>query len=223
MEASRMSQEEINHVDRLIFLFDQTFSTSHQTVLVRGEKEPLYRPKTKTQTQHQIVFAHGFFASALHEISHWCLAGAERRKLLDYGYWYLPVRNDKEQEAFFHVEIKPQALEWALTLAAGRHFFISADNLQPGGSEPSANWSVFTSQVRQQTLEFLTGPLPKRAGIFASALFLEFHPYAQNLRGPQTEKLKETLESWKSKALQDFLSLEDKALTKFLNGAVERT
>ena len=37
-----------------------------------------------------IYFARGFYSSALHEIAHWLVAGKERRKLEDFGYWYEP-------------------------------------------------------------------------------------------------------------------------------------
>ncbi len=35
-----------------------------------------------------------FFASALHEISHWCVAGKARREQVDFGYWYCPDGRD---------------------------------------------------------------------------------------------------------------------------------
>lgn len=53
------------------------------------------------------------FNSALHEISHWTIAGAKRRLLPDLGYWYAPDGRTKEQQDLFEqVEIKPQAIEW---------------------------------------------------------------------------------------------------------------
>lgn len=175
-----MTDQETKEVERLIKLFDATFKETHQTILVRGPQEPLYQPQSPDHPWNQIVFAHGFFASALHEIAHWCLAGAARRKLLDYGYWYQPTRSLQEQEAFYQVEIKPQALEWVFTLAAGRRFFLSADNLQPGGAEPLASWYEFRSHVRTQVHKYLTGPLPDRAEIFAGKLFMEFHLPSEN-------------------------------------------
>ena len=73
----------------LINLFEQCFYISHNTKLVKGKDEPIYIPKTTEVNYHQIVFAHGYYASALHEIAHWCLAGDARRLLEDFGYWYL--------------------------------------------------------------------------------------------------------------------------------------
>lgn len=55
------------------------------------------------------------FNSALHEISHWTIAGKERRLLADLGYWYAPDGRTREQQALFEqVEVKPQAIEWLL-------------------------------------------------------------------------------------------------------------
>ncbi|MDX1454750.1 MAG: elongation factor P hydroxylase, partial [Gammaproteobacteria bacterium] len=99
-------------VDALIRLFNSLFEDSHNTILVRGDDEPLYLPADTGHPRHRIIFAHGFFASALHEIAHWCIAGPQRRQLVDYGYWYRPDgRNAEEQRAFEDVEARPQALE----------------------------------------------------------------------------------------------------------------
>ncbi|KJZ00841.1 elongation factor P hydroxylase [Pseudoalteromonas ruthenica] len=124
----------MHHVDELIALFERTFYADYTTRLVRGEDEPIYLPADEQCGYHRIVFAHGFFASALHEIAHWLVAGAERRTREDYGYWYCPDGRSKEQQqAFEQVEVHPQAIEWALSLAAGFPFNVSADNL--GGEQ----------------------------------------------------------------------------------------
>lgn len=52
----------------IIALFNQTFFDAYNTKLVRGEDEPIYLPATDSVPYHQIVFAHGFYASAMHEI-----------------------------------------------------------------------------------------------------------------------------------------------------------
>ncbi len=53
-----------------------------------------------------------FYASALHEIAHWCIAGENRCQQVDYGYWYEPNgRSEERQFEFEKVEVKPQALE----------------------------------------------------------------------------------------------------------------
>ncbi len=77
-----------------------------------------------------ILFAHGYYSSALHEIAHWLVAGEARRKLEDFGYWYEPDgRSAERQREFESAEIKPQAIEWVLATAAGFRYFASADNL----------------------------------------------------------------------------------------------
>lgn len=131
-------------VDRLIEIFDGLFKDSLNTVLVRGEGEPIYLPADAEHSHHRVIFAHGFFASALHEIAHWCVAGPERRLLEDFGYWYKPDgRTAEEQAEFERVEVSPQAYEWILTISAGRKFHFSADNLSQGlGASESFKESV---------------------------------------------------------------------------------
>src|SRR5690554_6527296 len=114
-----------HHYQQLIELFHRCFYHDYQTRLVAGNDEPYYQPASTSDDAHQVVFAHGFFASALHEISHWCIAGEQRRQLFDYGYWYEPDgRNAEQQAAFEHVERKPQALEWLFALCAGVPFQV---------------------------------------------------------------------------------------------------
>ncbi|MGC6745047.1 elongation factor P hydroxylase [Escherichia coli] len=45
------------------------------TRLIKGDDEPIYLPADAEVPYNRIVFAHGFYASAIHEISHWCIAG----------------------------------------------------------------------------------------------------------------------------------------------------
>jgi elongation factor P hydroxylase len=114
----------------LIELFDLHFYERFNTRLVKGKDEPIYLPANDQVEHHQVVFAHGYFSSALHEIAHWCIAGSERRLLPDYGYWYAPDgRDDQQQRQFQSVEVLPQAIEWAFCLACGLEFTISSDNL----------------------------------------------------------------------------------------------
>lgn len=82
-------------------LFDGVFAERYQTRLIRGGDEPLYRPANSETPYHQVIFARGYYASALHEISHWCIAGAQRRQQEDYGYWYCPDGRDAEQQKAF--------------------------------------------------------------------------------------------------------------------------
>ncbi len=75
---------------QLITIFNQCFSEKYNTRLVKGNDEPIYLPADSQWSYHRIVFAHGFYASGLYKISRWCIAGEERRKLVDFGYWYYP-------------------------------------------------------------------------------------------------------------------------------------
>lgn len=114
----------------LIAIFESTFFKNFNTKLICGKDEPIYLPADKSYPHHRIVFAHGFYASALHEIAHWLVAGEQRRLLEDYGYWYEPDGRTAFQQAEFEkVEIVPQAIEWAIAMSCGFKFDVSADNL----------------------------------------------------------------------------------------------
>lgn len=161
--------------EALISLFAEIFAQSERTVLVRGTHEPVYRPWTTEHPYAEIVFAHGFFSSALHEIAHWCIAGQARRRLPDYGYWYQPDgRSTELQREFESVEVKPQALEWIFSVAAGTTFHFSADNLASGGVEASPAWRVFQESVARQARAYVTHGLPTRAQRFATEVNLRF-------------------------------------------------
>jgi elongation factor P hydroxylase len=152
----------------LITLFNGLFRKTYGTLLVKGKHEPEYLPANGADNPAQVIFAHGYYASALHEISHWCIAGERRRALHDYGYWYCPDgRTNEQQRAFEQVEIKPQALEWLFSVAAGSRFHISVDNLSGSGAADS---SGFRQKVRRQAADYLAGNFPERAGIFFNAL-----------------------------------------------------
>jgi len=151
----------------LISLFNNCFAERYNTQLVKGDEEPVYLPADKDTPYHSVVFAHGFYSSALHECAHWFIAGKERRKLVDYGYWYTPDgRTAEQQQLFQRVEVKPQALEWILSIAAGHRFQFSTDNL---GGEPCAT-DDFERAVYQQVLSYCQHGLPKRSAQFRQAL-----------------------------------------------------
>jgi len=134
--------------------------------LISGADEPLYLPDTGDGAT--IHFRSDFPSSAMHEVSHWCIAGSERRKLVDFGYWYAPDgRNTSQQNQFYGLEIKPQALEWILSDAAGIAFNISADNLDGGDL---GNLDAFTNNVIKQKQVYLQQGLPPRAQRFYNAL-----------------------------------------------------
>ena len=155
----------------VIALFERLFLDTYATRLCFGQAEPEYLPQAEGRGQHQILFAHGFFASALHEVAHWCVAGPERRLLVDYGYWYRPDgRSELEQKEFSVVEVKPQALEWLFAVAAGITFNFSADNLAAGGEVVSTDWHRFQEAVLAQVQTYLRRGLPRRAALFAGGL-----------------------------------------------------
>ncbi|WP_115718272.1 elongation factor P hydroxylase [Gallaecimonas mangrovi] len=152
----------------LVMLFNDCFLASHNTELVKGDVEPIYLPADNAHPHHRIVFAHGYYASGMHEIAHWCLAGQKRRELVDYGYWYCPDgRNTAQQQAFEAVEIKPQAIEWGLCAAAGFRFNVSTDNLN-GSAEPDR--AGFQRKVYHQVMAYLDSGFPARAAQFMAVL-----------------------------------------------------
>ncbi len=55
-----------HHYQQLIDLFDSCFAEEFNTRLIKGDDEPIYLPADDETPYHRIVFAHGFFASALH-------------------------------------------------------------------------------------------------------------------------------------------------------------
>lgn len=157
----------MHHYQDLITIFNQCFFAEFNTQLVKGDDEPIYLPADSTRSFHAIFFAHGFFSSALHECAHWFIAGAERRLLVDLGYWYNPDgRNEQQQALFQQVEVKPQALEWILSKACGHRFRVSIDNLN--GVE--ADTEAFKQAVYQQAQDYCQQGLPKRAQQFREAL-----------------------------------------------------
>lgn len=145
---------------QLVNIFNDLFLISENTRLEVGADEPFYQAATKQQSA--IIFSRNdYFSSALHEIAHWCIAGKKRREKDDFGYWYAPEGRTAEQQVEFEkVEVKPQAIEWALSLAANHTFHFSADNLSQGiGASES-----FKQSVHAQLKEYLVDQqLPPRA------------------------------------------------------------
>lgn len=156
-----------HRIDDLIALFDRLFADTYRTRLVRGDDEPLYLPADAEHDHHRIIFAHGFFASALHEISHWCIAGEARRQREDYGYWYEPDGRDSQRQADFErVEVAPQALEKLFSEACDSPFRVSVDNLD--GVE--VDRERFTQSVVSRATRYREEGLPTRASAFHEAL-----------------------------------------------------
>jgi len=156
-----------HHYQDLIQLFYDSFYQKYNTQLIKGGDEPFYLPANADCSYHQIIFARGYYASAFHEIAHWCQAGKERRLLEDFGYWYIPDgRNEQQQKQFEQVEVIPQAIEWAFNVAAQKQFHVSSDNLE--GFQ--ADTKGFKHEVFEQVKIFLQDGFPTRANQFIEVL-----------------------------------------------------
>ncbi len=148
-------------------LFDALFGERYRVRLRGGFDEPLYVPAAAGKPA-EVRFRADYFASALHEVAHWTLAGAARRRLLDYGYWYAPDGRDHEaQNRFEAVEVGPQALEWLFAEAAGYPFRPSLDNLEAG----SATHQRFRTALEAERERRLRLGLPPRALAFRNAVY----------------------------------------------------
>ena len=151
----------------LVNIFHSCFFEKYNTVLIKGEDEPLYLPADTNCPYNSLIFARGFFASALHECSHWLIAGEKRRTQVDFGYLYMPDgRSNVEQQLFQSMEIKPQALEWILSMAANYRFQVSIDNLNGAESDTYA----FKLSLYNQVKAYCEKGLSERGESFRQAL-----------------------------------------------------
>lgn len=155
----------------LVGLFNAVFAESECTQVQGGGFEPIYSPAQ--EGYHQIIFTQDYYASALHEIAHWGVAGAARRELEDYGYWYAPDgRSPLQQHEFERVEVKPQALEWVLAEACGFKFRVSADNLEQGFGASTE----FKDAIYQRVLWLCARGLNARMQRFVTVLLKFYRP-----------------------------------------------
>lgn len=158
---------QVHQYQDLITLFNQCFGEDYNTRLVKGGEEPFYLPADESRSWHALCFARGFFSSALHECAHWLIAGEQRRQLVDFGYWYVPDGRTAEQQKLFQsAEVKPQAMEWILSKAAGHPFQVSTDNLN--GEEWDSR--AFIHAVYNQVKTYCGKGLSARAAKFRNAL-----------------------------------------------------
>ena len=155
---------------RLETVFDRCFRDSERAELRGGVEEPVYRPAVSESGYHRVYYRSDYFASALHEVAHWCIAGRDRRQLTDYGYWYAPDgRSPAQQRAFQSVESRPQALEWCFSIACRFNFRPSLDNLD-GGEVDASSSDRFAQAIVGAAQDLQRRGLPARAQRFFSRI-----------------------------------------------------
>lgn len=153
--------------------FEAVFYQAYRTRLIGGAEEPEYRAHLRgTRERDAIIrYRQDFAASALHETAHWCIAGEQRRRQDDYGYWYSPDGRDEATQALFEkVEARPQALEYLLSVCCDLPFRLSVDNL----ALPEWDQSAFSASVLQQFERLSELDQNTRAAAFADALARRF-------------------------------------------------
>jgi elongation factor P hydroxylase len=166
-------------------LINTHYLNAYHTVLIGGFSEPFYQP-AKPDEPAQIQFTQDYCRSALHELAHWCVAGEERRKLEDYGYWYAPDgRTQQQQELFFKTEIVPQAIEWALSLVCGIKFDVSVDNL----NNSISGAADFKQAVRKKLEFYLSKGFPVRTQALLEVIYQSKTADAKSLYQYLTEQL----------------------------------
>ena len=126
--------------------------------MLGGAAEPLYVPAKLSDANQQsmpaqLYYREDYAASALHEAAHWCIAGASRRRLLDFGYTYLENPRTRQQQQFFYrLELKTQTLEMLFATQTDINFQVSADNLNACpvsfATQVSANQKCVANWVR---------------------------------------------------------------------------
>ncbi|MEH6571048.1 MAG: elongation factor P hydroxylase [Halioglobus sp.] len=159
---------------RLEQVFANCFLAEFNTRLIGGYEEPLYQPETHAGNTALIQYRSDYFASALHEVAHWCIAGPARRLQVDYGYWYAPDGRDADTQRQFELaEYKPQAMEWFFAKACSSTFKLSLDNLS-GNNIRATDTQRFSQAVLEQAHRWLASGLPPRGQRFFIALQQEF-------------------------------------------------
>jgi elongation factor P hydroxylase len=139
----------------------------YNTRILGGFDEPFYRAPVGNAPA-EIHFTHDHERSALHELAHWCVAGSDRRRQDDYGYWYVPDgRDTAQQQLFFRVETRPQAIEKHFCRALGLRFEVSVDNL---GNPEVNGLAEFSRDVDALFASYTVTGLPARASAIAAFL-----------------------------------------------------
>jgi elongation factor P hydroxylase len=153
--AESLGADAVIPLAMIIDIFHETYG--HMAVLKQTDVEPLYDPNHNPPA---IYFMRASLPSLLHELSHWCVASGNRLKLVDYGYWYEPDgRSPHRQAEFESFEARPQAIELLLSVAIGRDFVVSFDNLSAG----SACRDRLVAKILKFAHDFIDCGLPPRA------------------------------------------------------------
>jgi len=148
---------------------------THNVRLIGGAVEPLYLPAGPA-TPAIIRYTQDYPRSALHELAHWCLAGRERRRQIDYGYWYLPPPRSRVQQAqFMAAEVRVQALECLFARACDLTFRVSVDDFDITTAEEVA----FAETVAEKARCLAASGLPRRAALLGE----RFEQLRESLRG----------------------------------------
>jgi len=156
--------------DEIAARFNTLVGPRYRTLLVGGAEEPLYVPASPAAPA-EIHYTRDYAQSALHELAHWCIAGARRRQQPDYGYWYQPPPRDAmARERFFVAESRVQGLELLLAQAAGVRFHVSVD-------DPGAEPGDFAARVEVAARVWLAAVLPARTREVLAALNPHWRPY----------------------------------------------
>jgi elongation factor P hydroxylase len=123
------------------------------------------------------VFTRDYASSALHEAAHWCIAGAARRRQIDYGYHYdAPPRSAQQRHHFFDLELRCQAMELLFATAASQPFRVSLDDLDtPPERAMQISAADFATDVHATAFAMNARGLPSRAARLRDALAAEFH------------------------------------------------
>jgi elongation factor P hydroxylase len=160
---------DINLKEFVVAAFHRQFLLAEKTIILEGGREPLYLPSTPWFPYHRIVFLGQSPQSALHEISHWCIAGKSRRQKIDYGYWYAAEgRSESQQEAFLELELLPQAIESLFYEALGLDFQVSLDNFSQFARFEEVSFARRVESLARNLHGKRT--LPPRADIFLRSL-----------------------------------------------------
>jgi hypothetical protein len=151
-----------------ISILNETVLSAYHTRLIGGFDEPFYKAPARGDMA-EIRFTHDYERSALHELAHWCVAGEARRRQDDYGYWYIPDgRSNAQQQAFYRVEVIPQAIERHFCTALGIPFAVSVDNL---GNGAVVGIEAFRHAVDARYAYYACHGLPARAADIRTCLW----------------------------------------------------